>query len=86
MFCKLEDDLMRKGLEQFWSLFISGNADVKLCLMLGLSMMFSSYVILYYQYLMYIVNCFFKRAWHARSTILNNYVILITILLCNICI
>ena len=31
-FLKLEDDLMRHGLEQFWSLFISGNVDVKLCL------------------------------------------------------
>ena len=37
MFRKLEVDLMRNGLEQFWSLFISGNVDVKLCIMLGLS-------------------------------------------------
>ena len=35
MFRKLEDDLMRNGLEQFWSLFISSNVDVKLCLKLG---------------------------------------------------
>ena len=35
IFRKLEDDLMRNGLGQFWSLFISSNVDVKLCLILG---------------------------------------------------
>ena len=62
MFRKLEDDLIRNDLEQFWSLFISGNVDVKLCLMLGLSddalLLYMLYVILYYTHLMYIVNCF----------------------------
>ena len=43
----------------FWSLFMSGNVDVKLYIMLGLSddaLLLN--VILYYQYLMHIVNCF----------------------------
>ena len=71
MFRKLEDDLMRNGLEQFWSLFISSNVDVKLCLILGLS----DDALLFCDPLLQIfdIYCKFylKRAWHARSTILN---------------
>ena len=54
-----------------WSLFISGNVDVKLCLILGLS----DDALLLCDPLLQIfdVYCkmFLKRAWHARSTILN---------------
>ena len=58
------NDLKRNGLEQFWSLFMSSNVDVKLCLILGLPI-FDVYC-----------KLFLKRTWHARSTILNMWFLL----------
>ena len=61
---------MRDGLEQFWSLFISGNVDVKLCLILGLS----DDALFWCDPLLPIFDVY--------STILNMWFL---ILLCNIC-
>ena len=73
-FLKLEDRLLRLNLEPFWSLFISGNLTVKVCLMLGLSDDILSVNDNYPLLSTFDVFCksYLKRAWTARTSCINS--------------